>query len=313
MTVSHQKAVVSRWLPLVQEYERVIARTSTHFKRVADLLSAYHVTKRDLYKYHARWVASGRKDDALLPQKRGPRVRTRRIPKPIERQIMKAYRNLGAPSYELVMLFKPYYGDRCPCARTIDRIKARYPLNPEQKEKIRRYEKKYPGELGHIDSYYLPLRLGDKRHYLLALEDDHTRLAYAEVLKQLGSNHVSFFLARAMHWFKQTYGIHFDAILSDNGGEFRGTDQHFVEAFLANMGVAHWYTPRYRPQSNGKIEAFFKIVQTELINAHAFANMDEFKEQLGGYIYDYNHCRRHGGIDYLTPYEKLEKVTEILT
>lgn len=313
MTVAHQKAVVSRWLPLVQEYERVKAKQSAHFKRVQDLLAAYHVTKRDLYKYHARWVASGRKDDALMPQKRGPRFRTRRTPKPIERQIMKAYRNLGAPSYEIVMLFKPYYGTQTPSVRTIDRIKARYPLNPVQKEKIKRFEKKYPGELGHMDTYYLPLRLGTPRQYVVALEDDCTRLAYAEVIPKLGSGPVSFFLARALHWFKQVYGFHYDAILTDNGSEFRGREDHHVEQFLANLGVAHWYTPKYRPQSNGKVEAWFKIIQTELVNAHSFKGIEDFKEQLGQYIFEYNHTRRHGGIQYLTPYEKLEKVTEILT
>jgi transposase InsO family protein len=313
MSPAYKQVVIAKWLPLVQEYERVKSRTSPHFQQVQQLLSAYHVTKRDLYKYYERWVASGRKDDALLPHKRGPRVRTRRTPKPIERQIMKAYRNLGAPSYELVMLFKPYYGDRCPSARTIDRIKARYPLNPEQKEKIKRYEKRYPGELGHIDTYYLPLMLGAKRQYLLALEDDCTRLSYTEVLPKLNAQPVSFFIARALCWFKQIYGFHFDAILSDNGSEFRGTPEHPVEAFLAQIGVAHWYTPKYRPQSNGKVEAFFKIVQTELIRAHGFKDIEDFKEQLAQYMFDYNHCRRHGGLLYLTPYEKLEKVTEILT
>lgn len=313
MSPALERLVVARWLPMVQEYEKVKAKQSEHFKHVKDLVSAYHVNKKDLYKYHARWVAAGRKTQALLPHKRGPRIRTRRTPKPIERQIMKAYRNLGAPSYELVLLFKPYYGDRCPCARTIDRIKARYPLNPAQKEKIKRYEKRYPGELGHMDAYYLPLMLDSKRQYLLALEDDCTRLAYTEVLPRLQGLAVSFFIARALSWFKQVYGFHFDAIMSDNGSEFRGTEDHPVEAFLKQLGIAHWYTPPYHPQTNGKVEAFFKIVQTELIRPHSFPHIADFKEQLAHYMFDYNHCRRHGGLMYLTPYEKLEKVTEILT
>jgi hypothetical protein len=313
MSPSVERLVVARWLPLVQEYEKVKAKSSLHFKRVQDLMSAYHVNKRDLYKYHSRWVAAGRKTEALLPHKRGPRIRTRRTPKPIERQMMKAYRHLGCPSYELVLLFRPYYGDRCPCARTVDRIKARYPLNPEQKAKIKRYEKKYPGELGHMDTYHLPLMLGSKRQYLLALEDDCTRLAYTEVVPKIHGLATSFFVARALSWFKQTYGFHYDAIMSDNGSEFKGTPEHPLEAFLEQLGIEHWYTPPYHPQVNGKVEAFFKIVQTELIRPHAFPDIQDFKEQLAQYMFDYNHCRRHGGLLYLTPYEKLEKVTEILT
>ena len=312
MSPSIKKAIISKWLPIVQEYDLIKQKRSRNFKTVKALLSAHHVNKRFMYKYYRRWIASGRKPETLLPQKRGPRIRTRRTPKPIERQIMKAYRQLGAPSYELVLLFKPYYGTQTPSARTIDRIKARYPLPPEHKEKIKRYEKRYPGELGHLDSYYLPRSFGRKQ-YLLALTDDCTRLAYGEVLGSLQAQHVSFFVARALCWFKQVYGFHFDAIMTDNGGEFKGTPDHPVEMFLSQIGVEHWYTPVYHPQPNGKVEAFFKIIQTELIRAHHFHNIEEFKEQFGAFLFDYNHCRRHGGIQYLTPYEKLEKVTEIFT
>ena len=105
--------------------------------------------------------------------------------KPIERNIMKAYRKLGSPSYEIVELFKPYYGSKTPSQRTVDRIKARYPLNEKQKKQIKRYEKRYPGELGHVDSYYLPLEISLKRKYIAALEDDCTRLCYAEVVDDL--------------------------------------------------------------------------------------------------------------------------------
>jgi len=101
--------------------------------------------------------------------------------------------------------------------------------------------------------------------------------------------------------------------MSDNGPEYKGSENHPLEGMLRNLGVEHWYTPPYHPQPNGKVEAFFKILQTELVRAHHFKDLLEFKEQLGAYIADYNHCRRHGGIDYLTPFEKLEKVTELLT
>lgn len=306
---------ISKWLPIVEAYELVKLNKSPHFKTVASVLAAYHVTKRDLYKHYRRWVASGRKAQSLSQQKRGPRFRTRRTPKPIERQIIQAYRKLGAPSYEMVLLFKPYYKTQTPSARTIDRIKARYPLNPKDKEKIKRYQKKYPGELGHLDSYYLPMELSkdNKRQYLLALVDDCTRLCYAEVIPSLNAQHVQFFVSRAFCWVKQVYGFHFDHLMTDNGSEFRGTQDHPVEMLLSNLGVEHWYTPPYNPKPNGKVEVFFKIIQTELVRAHNFKDIEEFKRELFCYIGDYNHCRRHGGIEYMTPYEKLEMVTETVT
>ena len=69
----------------------------------------------------------------------GARPGSRRTPKEIERNILKAYRKFGSNRYELVLLFKPYYLDKTPSSATMDRIKKRYPLNPAQKEIIKRY------------------------------------------------------------------------------------------------------------------------------------------------------------------------------
>ena len=308
-----KKMFVKKWQTILEEYEKVKRKESKHFKKIKDILSAYRIAKRDLYKYYHRRVEGNRQIEAVFPRKRGPRYKTRRTIKPIERNIMKAYRKLGSPSYEIVEMFKPYYGSKTPSPRTVDRIKARYPLNEKQKNQIKRYEKRYPGELGHTDSYYLPLEISMKRKYIAALEDDCTRLCYAEVVDDLRSLTMGRFMFRALHWFKRTYGFHYDRIMSDNGPEFKGTEDHPVEMMLSDIGVEHIYTPPYYPQPNGKIEAFFKIIQNELIGPHEFKDLNEFKEQLGCYILDYNHYRRHGGIDYLTPFEKLEKVTKLLT
>ncbi|MFP4473579.1 MAG: integrase core domain-containing protein [Candidatus Omnitrophota bacterium] len=308
-----KKLFTHKWQTILLEYEKVKAKKSKHFKKVKDLMDAYGIHKRDLYKYYHRWVDGNRETESLFPRKRGPRYKTRRTLKPIERNIMKAYRQLGSPSYKIVELFKPYYGDLTPSVRTVDRIKARYPLNEKQKRQIKRYEKRYPGELGHMDSYYLPLEISMKRKYIMALADDCTRLCYAEVVDNLQSLTAGRFLFRAMHWFKNAYGFHYDKIMSDNGPEFKGAEDHPVELMLKDIGVEHMYTPPYYPQPNGKIEAFFKIVQTELIKAHRFKNLDEFKEQLGFYIQYYNHERSHGGIEYQTPFKKLEKVSKLLT
>jgi hypothetical protein len=63
----------------------------------------------------------------------------------------------------------------------MDRIKSRYPLNPSQKKIIKRYEKKVPGELAHIDLTKLPkdlrAQLKMKESYVAALQDDCTRFS----------------------------------------------------------------------------------------------------------------------------------------
>jgi len=37
------------------------------------------------------------------------------------------------------------------------------------------------------------------------------------------------------------------------------------------------------------------------------------KEQVGGFLFEYNHLRRHGGLHYMTPFDKLSKVTELVS
>lgn len=152
--------IVKRWIPILKEYERTKAKaTPRSFKFVKDLCEAHHISKKELCRYYRKWVEGGKTSEALLPLKRGAKPGSRRTPKPIERNIIKVYRRFGSNRYELVLLFKPYYLDKTLSAATMDRIKARYPLNESAKRVIKRYEKKAPGELAHIDLTKLPTRI----------------------------------------------------------------------------------------------------------------------------------------------------------
>ena len=151
MQYSHQ-VIVKRWLPILKEYERTKAKVEPRpFKFVKDLCKAHYISGKELARYYRKWVEGGKLSETLLPKKRGARPGSRRTPKDIERNIVKAYRQFGSNRYELVLLFKPYYLDKTPSPATMDRIKARYPLNEKEKKIIKRYEKKSPGELAHID------------------------------------------------------------------------------------------------------------------------------------------------------------------
>ena len=101
--------VVKRWIPILEEYERTRAKvTPRPFKFVKNLCEAHHITKKELGRYYRKWIEGGRKPESLLPQRRGPKPGSRRTPKEIERNIIKAYRRFGSNRYELVLLFKPY-------------------------------------------------------------------------------------------------------------------------------------------------------------------------------------------------------------
>lgn len=318
--MKHQDMViVKRWLPIIIEYEKIRKNDKPRlFRYVKDLCRAHYISKKELRRYYTKWVQGNKKEEALLPKKRGARPGSRRTPKDIERSIMKIYRRFGSNRYELVLLFKPYYLDKTPSPATMDRIKKRYPLNRRNKEIIKRYEKKTPGELAHIDVSEAPKGVIVSMRgkiYLAAVCDDCTRLTYAEVIKDKKATTLTYFMTRALSWFKQLYNFEFKAVLSDNGAEFCGNveREHAFELLCAELGIKHQHTRPYRPQTNGKIEAFWKIIKGELFYNNEFESMEDLVLNLGNYLFEYNHLRCHGGLEYITPYDKLKKVTELLS
>jgi len=315
-----QQVIVKRWVPILQEYEKTKSRVKPRsFKFVKDLCTAYHISRKELNRYYRKWVEGGRSEDSLLPGKRGARPGSRRTPKDIERNIVKAYRRFGSNRYELVMIFKPYYLDKTPSPATMDRIKSRYPLNESQKAIIKRYEKQTPGELAHIDltelTKDLRCQFKVKKMYCGSVCDDCTRLTYAEILPNKKASTVTYFFARSLAWFRQIYNFEFGTVMSDNGPEFRGTlnKEHPFEIFCNEIGVRHIYTQPYRPQTNGKIEAFNKIIKNEFFYPNNFRDEKDLMLNLGNFLFEYNHLRRHGGLNYSTPFDKLKTVTELLS
>jgi transposase InsO family protein len=316
----NDQIVVKRWRPILEEYEKTIGKVPYRpFKFVKDLCSAHHISKKELRRYYRKWIEGGRSDEALLPNKRGPRPGSRRTPKEIERNIVKIYRRFGSNRYELVLLFKPYYLDKTPSPATMDRIKARYPLNKSAKKIIKRYEKKSPGELAHIDMTKIPKDIRCsfklKELYAAALCDDCTRITYTEILKDKKASTLTYFLARSLSWFKQIYNFEFEALMSDNGTEFKGSleREHPFEIMCQQLGIKHIYTKPYHPQTNGKIEAFWRILKREFFYPNSFSSEEDLILNLGNFLFEYNHLRRHGGLNYETPFDKLQRVTELVS
>lgn len=298
VSITTNGQIIKHWGRVLEDYELVKKQQHKYFKTCKDLYDFYHVSAKQVLRYRKRFLKSDGNLGVLLPQKRGAKVGSNRTPKYVERSIVKAYRKPGINRYELVELFKPYYLEHTPSPITMYRITRRYPLNKKEKLIIKRYEKKYPGELGHIDTYYLPrptlVDLGHKRKgYLAGLIDDSTRIVYVEYLENIQVETVAFFLLRALSWFRQVYKIEFERILSDNG-------------------IKHSYTKPYRPQTNGKIEAFWKILHREFLLPNRFHTEKELIKNLGGFLLWYNHERRHGGLKYITPHAKLTAVLKLL-
>jgi transposase InsO family protein len=79
-------------------------------------------------------------------------------------------------------------------------------------------------------------------------------------------------------------------------------------------GIRHRYTRPYRPQTNGKIERFWRTLKEECFSLQTQAlTPRDFEAELQGFMYRYNYQRRHSALAYQTLFDKLKNVTRILT
>lgn len=295
---------------LIHEYELVKANKHPRYRFVTDFYKAHGLTRQRFIKYYNRYKLKGN-DQALLPGKRGPKWKTRRTLPFIEQKVL-AERAKGNNRYEIFDILHPILKSNTPKPSTIYSICRRAGvnrLNPPMKQSKQRIIKTKAGELGHIDTHYLAKGIisGDsKRYYLLGLIDAATRLTWVEVLPDIKALTVMFASLKSMNMLTGEYQIKFAELLSDNGPEFgkkeSATKQnHPFERLLIEMGIRHRYIRPYRPQTNGKIERFWKTIEEDLLNETYFESFEHLQKELTEYLYYYNHHRPHQGIGGQTP------------
>ena len=128
--------------------------------------------------------------------------------------------------------------------------------------------------------------------FLHVAVDDHSRYAYVEALPSETGAASAAFLERALAHF-HTQGVSVQRVLTDNGG---GYISHAFRAVVQAQGVRHKRTRPFRPQTNGKAEAFNKILQNEWAYLRPYTSNAERLAQLPAFLVYYNQSRPHGGI-----------------
>jgi transposase InsO family protein len=113
---------------------------------------------------------------------------------------------------------------------------------------------------------------------------------------------------KCLNILAEHYDIKFKEVLTDNGPEVgtresKKKSEHPFERMLMELGIRHRYTKAYRPQTNGKVERFWKTLEEDLLSETTFDSMDGLKEELIQYLYYYNHERPHQGLGGKTPVE----------
>lgn len=314
------KNYLQKYQFLIEEYELVKQKQHPQYKFVKDFHTAHGTDRRSFIKYYNRFKQSGDKAD-LLPQKRGPKWKSRRTLPDIEQKVLEL-RKRGNNRYEIYSILLPILNKNTPRPSTIYNICRRNGLNklkPKMVEEKRKIIKEKAGELAHIDSHYLNkgvIQGDNSRYYLVSVIDSCTRLAWAEVVPDIKSITVMFAALKCFNMLADQYQVKFEEVLSDNGPEYgkktsSKKEEHPFERLLIEMGIKHRYIKPYRPQTNGKIERFWKTIEEDLLEETYFESLNHLKEELIQYLYYYNHERPHQGINGLTPFQKNQNCPRI--
>ncbi len=308
-----ERNYTQKWCFLISEYELVKAGKHPKFRFAQDFYAFHGVNRQTFAKCYNRHRASGGDAAALLPAKRGPRWRTRRT-LPFIEQLVLAQRSKGNNRYDIFAILKPTLGDHTPKPSTIYAILERHGVNrltPPMQQSKRRIIKTRAGELGHLDCHYLGKDqiVGSKRRrYLVSVVDACTRLAWAEVVDDLKALSVMFAALKCLNMLAAEYGVRFESMLTDNGAEVasrRNAAGHPLERLLGELGIKHRYTRPYRPQTNGKVERFWRTLNEDLLEGTTFETVEELKEELALYLLYYNTERPHQGLGGKTPVQAL--------
>ncbi len=299
---------VRKWKFLIKEYELVKQKRHPPFHFVADFYRFHQTHRQTFLKYYPRFRQSGT-EPALGPQPRGPKWKRRRPYGSSEQPVLLSRRQ-GVNRYEICQLLAPKLKHLTPSPSTGYRLTQRYGLNrltPKLREANRRIVNQKAGALGHLDCQPLSkdlLATEPTRYYLVCVIDTSTRLAWADVVSDLKSLTVMFSAVKSFTLLHQCYHLQFAEVFTDNGAEFAAPTQPATPPFerlLRELGIKHRYTQPYRPQTNGKVERFWRTLNEDLLDGTTFAALEELQDELAQSLLYYNEVRPHQALQGKTP------------
>ena len=182
---------------------------------------------------------------------------------------------------------------------------------------VRRYQRDMPGELIHVDIKklagipdgggwrtrgrgYLGEHAKSRRvgyRYLHSAVDDRSRIVYSEILDNEQAATAAGFWARAATWYR-SIGIDPQRVITDNGACYKSGLWHRA---CAATGTTVKKTRPRRPQTNGKVERFHRILLEEWAYIRPWDSETERTDAYAGFIHFYNHHRAHGALGWATP------------
>lgn len=305
----------------LNEYGRrlIVQRVRVEGWAVAHAAAAMGVSRQCAHRWLARWDAEG--DAGLVDRSSRPHRSPNRTSAEVEQRVVEARRRQRrGPDWLGPELGVP--------ARTVTRILRRHGMprlfecDPLTGEVIRaskttavRYERDRPGELIHVDVKKLGRippgggwrawgrRMGSSSakkkarigyDYVHSAVDDHTRLAYSEILSDEKGDTAAGFLTRAAQFFA-SHGIgRIEAVMTDNHWSY--TRSRAVAEALGDLDARHIRIRPHCPWQNGKVERFNRTLQIEWAYRQVFTSNDQRATALPRWLDYYNHQRRHSSL-----------------
>jgi transposase InsO family protein len=201
---------------------------------------------------------------------------------------------------------------RATVSRILRRLKLSRMRDLEPKAVFPRYEHAHPGDLLHLDIKKLGRIVrpshrvtGDRRdsasgagwEYVHVAIDDHSRIAFSAIFPDERADSTVKFLLQALAYYARL-GIHFRAILTDNGPAYRS--RAFAVACKTN-GLKHRFTRAYTPRTNGKAERFIQTALREWAYLRPYQNSNERSQELRSWLHQYNWHRPHASLGLSPP------------
>ena len=252
---------------------------------------------------------------ALADRPSTPLRQPRRLAPAAEQEILHWRGELGAgPAVIAVIVERP--------ASTVGKVLRRAGcsrLHRPTRDRRVRYERERPGELLHVDTkklgrfWEIGKRIcGDGVNrsrragwqYLHVAIDDHTRLAYCEVLRSERKGDCAAFLRRAADWYAEQE-ITIERVLTDNAKAYHS---HLWRDTCAQLEIERRYTRPYSPWTNGKAEALIKTLLREWAYRFAYPTSVHRARALPGYLRWYNRRRPHGSLGARPPISRVSHV-----
>jgi transposase InsO family protein len=172
---------------------------------------------------------------------------------------------------------------------------------PRHDAPVRHFERARPNQLWQTDLFTFVLKRQNRRVYLVAFMDDHSRFLVGYGLHASQSTALVLEVVRAA---LSSYGAP-EEILTDNGSQYvtwRGKSQFSRE--LDKRGIRQIVARPRHPQTLGKIERFWGTLWRECVEAAVFLDLGDAQRRIGLFIDHYNFQRPHQGIDGLVPADR---------